>query len=101
MARWLGIWLNSCFLRKAIKQAKHQYRDKVDGSDIRRMWQGLQTITVTKGMPADADVLLPEELNTFFAANTNQGWEIPVLKGLIGVTVLPQPQLTHLTPIIT
>ena len=36
-------------LRKAIKQAKRQYRDKVqsqfNGSDTRRMWQGLQTIT--------------------------------------------------------
>jgi hypothetical protein len=30
-----------------------------------------------------------------------QGWAIPVLWGLIGVTVLPQPELTHLTPIIT
>jgi hypothetical protein len=36
-------------LRKANKQAKRQYRDKVElhfnGSDITRMWQGLQTIT--------------------------------------------------------
>jgi enolase len=36
-------------LRKAIKQAKHQYRDKVElqlnVSDTRGMWQGLQSIT--------------------------------------------------------
>ncbi|CDR18153.1 unnamed protein product [Oncorhynchus mykiss] len=36
-------------LRKAIKQAKRQYRDKVEsqfnGSDTRGMWQGLQSIT--------------------------------------------------------
>ena len=36
-------------LRKAIKQAKRQYRDKVElqlnGSDTRGMWQGLQAIT--------------------------------------------------------
>ena len=35
--------------RKAIKQAKHQYRDKVEskfnGSNTRQMWQGLQSIT--------------------------------------------------------
>jgi hypothetical protein len=36
-------------LRKAIKQAKCQYRDKAEsqfnGSDTRRMWQGLREIT--------------------------------------------------------
>ena len=36
-------------LCKAIKQAKRQYRDKVEsqfnGSDTRGMWQGLQSIT--------------------------------------------------------
>jgi hypothetical protein len=35
-------------LHKAIKEAKHQYRDKVEsqfnGSDTRRMWQGLHII---------------------------------------------------------
>ena len=39
-------------LHKAIKQAKCQYRDKVESqfndSDTRRMWQGLQTITEYK-----------------------------------------------------
>ena len=36
-------------LRQTIKQAKHQYRTKIEsyytGYDARRMWQGLQTIT--------------------------------------------------------
>ena len=59
-------------LRKAIKQAKRQYRDEVEsqfnGSDT--MWQGLQTITNYKQKTshvADTDVLLPDKLNTFFA----------------------------------
>jgi hypothetical protein len=41
--------LCSYSLRKANKQAKCQHRDKVElqfnGSDMRRMWQGLQKIT--------------------------------------------------------
>ena len=36
-------------LRQTIKQAKHQYRIKIEfyitGSDARRMWQGLKTMT--------------------------------------------------------
>jgi hypothetical protein len=44
----------SCFaLRRTIKQAKHQYRTKIESyytrSNARRMWQGLQTITDYKG----------------------------------------------------
>jgi hypothetical protein len=61
-------------LRKAIKQAKRQYRDKVEsqfnGSDTRGMWQGLQSITDYKKKPSpvtDQDVLLPGRLNNFFA----------------------------------
>ena len=61
-------------LRKAIKQAKRQYRDKVEsqlnGSDTRGMWQGLQSITDYKKKTspvADTDVLLPDKLNHFFA----------------------------------
>ena len=64
----------SLSLRKAIKQAKRQYSDKVEsqftGSNTRRMWQGLQTITdyKKKTIPvADIDVLLPDKLNNFFA----------------------------------
>ena len=60
--------------RKTIKQAKHQYSDKVEsqfnGSDTRGMWQVLQSITdyKRKTMPvADHDVLLPDRLNNFFA----------------------------------
>ena len=60
-------------LSKAIKQGKSHYRDKVEsqfnGSDTRRMWQGLQTITDYKRKTshiADTDVLFPDKLNTFF-----------------------------------
>ena len=61
-------------LRKAIKQAKRQYRDKVESqfnvSDTRGMCQGLQSITdyKKKSSPVtDQDVLLPGRLNNFFA----------------------------------
>ncbi|CDQ76546.1 unnamed protein product [Oncorhynchus mykiss] len=61
-------------LHKAIKQAKHQYRDKVEsqfnGSDTRGMWQGLQSIMDFKKKTSpvtDQDVLLPDRLNNFFA----------------------------------
>ena len=64
-------------LHKAIKQAKCWYRDKVElqfnGSDMRRMWQGLQEITDYKKKTShvtDTDVLLPDKLNTFFEDNT-------------------------------
>ena len=67
----------SCYaLRRTIKQAKHQYRTKIElyytGSDARRMWQGLQTITDYKGkhsrkLPSDTG--LPDELNHFYAAS--------------------------------
>ena len=60
---------SSYALRKAIKQAKLQYRDKVEsqfnGSDTRRIWQGLQTITDYKGKTSyivDTDVLLLDKL---------------------------------------
>jgi hypothetical protein len=59
--------------RKAIEQAKHQYRDKVEsqfnGSNTRRMWQGLESITDYKNKQkniTDIDVLLPNKLNNFF-----------------------------------
>ena len=61
-------------LRKAIKQAKCQCRDKVElqfnGSDTRGMWQSLQSITDYKKKTspvADQDDLLPDRLNNFFA----------------------------------
>jgi hypothetical protein len=64
----------SSSLRKAIKQAKPQYRDNVElqfnSSDTRGMWQGLQSITDNKkkmSPVADQDVLLPDRLNNFFA----------------------------------
>jgi hypothetical protein len=43
-------------LRRTIKQAKYQYTTNIEsyytGSDARRMWQGLQTITGYKGKPS-------------------------------------------------
>uniref|UniRef100_A0A673ZB86 Reverse transcriptase domain-containing protein n=1 Tax=Salmo trutta TaxID=8032 RepID=A0A673ZB86_SALTR len=59
-------------LHKVIKQAKCQYRDKVEsqfnGSNTRLMWQGLQTITddKKKTSPVADIVLLPDKLNNFF-----------------------------------
>jgi hypothetical protein len=76
-ARWPESWPNtkcSYSLRKAIKQAKCQYRDKVEsefnGLDTRGMWQGLQSIMDYKKKTspvADEDVLLPDILNNLFA----------------------------------
>ena len=61
-------------LRKAIKQAKRQHRDKVElqfnSSDTGRKWQGLQSIRDYKKKTspvADTDILLPDKLNNLFA----------------------------------
>ena len=60
-------------LHKAIKKAKRQYRDNVElqlkGSNMRCMWQGLQSITdyKKKTSPVADIVLLPDKLNNFFA----------------------------------
>ena len=65
----------SCYaLRRTIKQAKRQYRAKIEsyyiGSDARLMWQGLQTITDYKGKQSrelPSDTSLPDELSHFYA----------------------------------
>ncbi|CDQ67988.1 unnamed protein product [Oncorhynchus mykiss] len=61
-------------LRQTIKQAKRQYRINIEsyytGSDARRMWQGLKTITDYKGKPRRKlpnDASLPDEVNAFHA----------------------------------
>lgn len=61
-------------LRQTIKQAKRQYRAKIEsyytGSDARFMWQGLQTITDYKGKHSrelPSKTSLPDELNHFYA----------------------------------
>ena len=61
-------------LHKAIKQAKRQYRDKVQSEfndlNTRHKWQGLQLITDYKKKTspvADTDASLPNKLNNFFA----------------------------------
>ena len=68
-------------LRKAIKQAKLQYRHKVElqfnGSDTRGMWQGLQSITDYKKKTspvADQDGLLPDRLNNFQPQEAEEIW---------------------------
>jgi hypothetical protein len=65
----------SCYvLRRTIKEAKRQYRTKIvsysTGSDARRMWQDLQTITDYKGKHSQelpSDISLPDELTYFYA----------------------------------
>ena len=63
-----------CDLRRTIKQAKRQYRIKIEfyytSSDAHRMWQGLKTITDYKGNPSrelPIDASLPDEVNVFYA----------------------------------
>ena len=65
---------SSYALRRTIKHAKLQYRTKIKsyytGSDARRMWQGLQTITDYKGKHSQelpSDMSLSDELNYFYA----------------------------------
>jgi hypothetical protein len=60
-------------LQRTIKQAKLQYRTKIESyntcSNARRMWQALQTITDYKGKQSQvlpSDTSLPEELNYFY-----------------------------------
>jgi hypothetical protein len=61
-------------LRRTIKQAKRQYRTKIEscytGSNARLMWQGLQASTDYKGKHSrelPSDTSLPDELNNFYA----------------------------------
>ena len=61
-------------LRRTIRQAKCQYRTKIEsyynGYDARRMWQGLQTITDYKwkhSRELPSDTSLPDKLNNFYA----------------------------------
>ncbi len=64
----------SCYaLRRAIRAAKHQYRERIEShfqlNDSRRMWQGLKTICSSgnnSSAEVRADSLLAEELNTFY-----------------------------------
>jgi hypothetical protein len=68
-------------LQRTIKQAKHQYKTKIEsyytGSDARRMWQGLQTIADYKGKPScelHSNVSLPGKLNAFYARLRQPTW---------------------------
>ena len=87
----LEAYKKSCHaLRQTIKQANRQYRTKIEscytGSDARRMWQGLQTITDYKGkhrreLPSYTS--LPDELNYFYACfeanNTEPCMRVPAV----------------------
>ncbi len=61
-------------LRRSIKVAKRQYKNKVEehfnNNNPRSMWQGINNITGFKGnKPATVNIAasLPDELNTFYA----------------------------------
>ncbi len=61
-------------LRKSIKAAKRQYKNKVEEqfntNNARSMWQGINNITDCKGnKPATVNIAtsLPDELNLFYA----------------------------------
>ncbi len=64
----------SYYLRRSIKAAKRQYKNKVeeqfDTNNARSMWLGINNITGFKGnKPATVNIAtsLPDELNTFYA----------------------------------
>jgi hypothetical protein len=65
-----NIHISSCGTLQTIKHAKRHYRIKIEsyytGSDARRMWQGLKTITDYNWKPSGKlpnDVSLQDELN--------------------------------------
>lgn len=65
-------------------EAKRQYREKVElqfnGSDMRLMWQTLQTITDYKAKTShvtDKDASLPDKLKHFFARFKENNTEPP------------------------
>jgi hypothetical protein len=64
------------WVHQEVKQAKRQYRIKIEyyytGSDARRMWQGLKTVTDYKGKPRrelPSDASLTDELNTLLCSH--------------------------------
>jgi hypothetical protein len=81
----------SCYaLRDTIKQAKRQCRIKIEsyytGSDTRRMWQGLKTITDYKGKPRrklPSDESLQNKRNALYAhfeaSSTGACTRVPVV----------------------
>ncbi len=88
-------------LRRSIKAAKRQYKNKVEeqfnNNDARSMWQGINNITGFKGnKPATVNIAasLPDELNTFYArfeadttAHTSAAEEVsPLSLSVVDVT---------------
>lgn len=71
-------------IRRSIKMAKQRYRGKVEeqisGSGMRRMWQGLLTITDYKKIArhvADNNTTLLDELNIFFSCFEQNDSSLP------------------------
>ncbi len=70
----MSVYKASCYaLRRALRAAKLRYREISEShfqlNDSRRMWQGLNTICSSgnkSSAEVRADLLLAEELNTFY-----------------------------------
>ncbi len=71
---WCSEYKASCYaLRRAVSATKHRYKERIEShfqlSDSRRMWQGLRTICAfgnKSSAEVRADLLLGDELNTFY-----------------------------------
>ena len=83
-------------LRRAIRSAKSQYREKVEsnfqGSNTRNMWTGLRAITDYKEKTSSAvltSASFPDELNTFYARfeNTSPAVEVPKAQDSCPLTI--------------
>ncbi len=77
----------SCYtLRRAVRAAKLRYRERIEShfqlNDSRRMWQGPKTICSSgnnSSAEVRADLLLAEELNTFYGRfECNGGVTLPI-----------------------
>ncbi|XP_064857742.1 uncharacterized protein LOC135560204 [Oncorhynchus nerka] len=73
-------------LRKASKRnvSTERLESQFNGSDTRRMWQGLETITEYKKKTSHItdNVLLPDKLNTFFARFEDSATDVARYQGL-------------------
>ncbi len=73
-------------LRRAVRATKRLYRERIEShfqlNDSRRMWQGLKTICSSgnnSSVEVRADLLLAEELNTFYSRfECNGGATLPI-----------------------
>ena len=71
-------------LKRGIKKAKHSHKLWIEehfksGSDLRRMWQGIQAITAYKSINPtlqSSDTSFPDELNSFYARFDRDNQEV-------------------------